>query len=264
MSEFGWREAIIKVLNDSAEAMHYGDIAEEIAEKQYRTSLGATPANTVNAHMSDSLNNEGVSSPFIRVSRGMYSLRPKAADSQSQVPTPNSTAPAEAEPTGFINAFGMYWLRSQVSWKASVRLLGKQQDATNQVDFTQQRGVYLLHDGRSVVYVGRVIDQGLGIRLRQHTLDRLNGRWDRFSWFGIYRVSENGEVIADQTATYGIETLITAMEALLIESLEPPQNRRRGDDFRASEFLQVTDPDIEKAQVLSLMDEFRAKMMSAL
>lgn len=36
------------------------------------------------------------------------------------------------------------------------------------------------------------------------------------------------------------------MEALLIEGLEPPQNRKRGDGFSAVEFIQAVDPDIEK------------------
>lgn len=42
----------------------------------------------------------------------------------------------------------------------------------------------------------------------------------------------------------GVATLIATMEALLIEGLEPPQNRRQGDGFSAVEFIQVTDPQI--------------------
>ncbi len=54
--------------------------------------------------------------------------------------------------------------------------------------------------------------------------------------------------------------LIVTMEALLIEGLEPPQDRRRGDDFRAVEFLQVEDPDIQKSQILSLIDELKKRL----
>ena len=50
------------------------------------------------------------------------------------------------------------------------------------------------------------------------------------------------------------------MEALLIEGLEPPQNRKRGDDFGAVEFLQVEDPELEKAQIHQLMDELKKKL----
>ena len=43
------------------------------------------------------------------------------------------------------------------------------------------------------------------------------------------------------------------MEALLIEGLEPPQNRRQGDGFNAVEFIQTMDPDIEKEQKRTLL-----------
>lgn len=64
----------------------------------------------------------------------------------------------------------------------------------------------------------------------------------------------------DGTGSFSLENLITTMEALLIEGLEPPQNRKRGDDFRAIEFLQVTDPEIHKSKIVSLMDELKAKL----
>jgi len=45
------------------------------------------------------------------------------------------------------------------------------------------------------------------------------------------------------------------MEALLIEALEPPQNRKRGDGFSAVEFIQVPNPDLEKKQKKALLAE---------
>lgn len=48
------------------------------------------------------------------------------------------------------------------------------------------------------------------------------------------------------------------MEALLIEGLEPPQNRKSGDEFRAIEFIQVADPAIlkrQKAELLKMLQE---------
>ncbi len=56
--------------------------------------------------------------------------------------------------------------------------------------------------------------------------------------------------------------LIATMEALLIESVEPAQNRRRGDDFRAVEFLQAVDPDIERNQILQTIRAFERRLMS--
>jgi hypothetical protein len=120
--------------------------------------------------------------------------------------------------------------------------------------------VYLLHDGRTVVYVGRTTNQPLGVRLRQHIVDRLNGRWDRFSWFGVYSVAEDASLNTAAAVNYDLTMLIVTMEALLIEGLEPPQNRKRGDDFRAVEFLQVEDPEIQKTQIVKLMDELKKKL----
>jgi hypothetical protein len=51
------------------------------------------------------------------------------------------------------------------------------------------------------------------------------------------------------------------MEALLIEGLEPPQNRKKGDAFRAVEFLQVEDPNIEKDQIIQVIDELKKKLL---
>ena len=128
------------------------------------------------------------------------------------------------------------------------------------MDFCLQKGVYLLHDGSKVVYVGRTTDQPLGARLRQHTSDRLNGRWDRFSWFGILSVKESGGLSDEPPDAFSIENLIATMEALLIEGLEPPQNRKRGDDFGGVEFLQVEDPELQKSQVMQIMDELKKKL----
>lgn len=255
MAELGWREAIIHVLQGHSEPMHYAAIAEAIAEQGLRTEFGATPAASVNSIISVSIQNEEDGSPFLRVGRGLYALRDSSA-TQAQLPASSTEEPDD---TGLINAFGMYWSRQSVLWISTPRILGQQQPGSTPVDFCEQKGVYLLHDGRAVVYVGRTTEQPLGIRLRQHVSDRLNGRWDRFSWFGVYPVSEAG-VLNTGAATYNLEMLIVTMEALLIEGLEPPQNRKRGDDFRAVEFLQVEDPDIQKKQVLQLMDELKKKL----
>ncbi|MCR9077315.1 MAG: hypothetical protein NXI07_14855, partial [bacterium] len=55
---------------------------------------------------------------------------------------------------------------------------------------------------------------------------------------GSLELNINGSITTD--------ILIATMEALLIEGLEPPQNRKRGDGFSAVEFLQVPDPELEK------------------
>ncbi|MGB8295830.1 MAG: GIY-YIG nuclease family protein [Polyangia bacterium] len=196
-------------------------------------------------------------SKVVRVARGYYSLA-TVAKKAGRTLAPASDA--ESDDTGLINAFGMFWTRAQVQWSGTPRLLGQQQPGSSPVDFAGQRGVYLLHDGRQVVYVGRTTDQPLGVRLRQHTVDRLNGRWDRFSWFGVFAPSEDGSLTTSSQPRYDLEMLITTMEALLIEGLEPPQNRKRGDDFKAVEFLQVEDPEIHKGRIMQLMESLKTKL----
>lgn len=244
MAELGWRDAIVKVLADAGEPMRYTDIAEIIVTRGLKTKVGATPAASVGATISVSMRDEGNASPFVKVSRAVYGLRQSGRAA--------AVAPAETageDEAGFINAFGMNWRRDNVDWKTIPKLLGQQQGG-QPVDFCNQKGVYLLHDGSRVVYVGRTIDQPLGVRLRQHTTDRLNGRWDRFSWFGILGVNENGGLKAAPSETLSVETLTATMEALLIEGLEPPQNRKRGDDFSAVEFIQVEDPELRRRQLI--------------
>jgi hypothetical protein len=53
---------------------------------------------------------------------------------------------------------------------------------------------------------------------------------------------------------YQSRYLIPALEALLIEALEPRQNRKRGDDLTAAEYFQKADPAVEKEQLKNLID----------
>lgn len=251
-----WRDAIIRVLSDANGPMHYSDIADAIAERELRQELGATPANSVNGCIFVSMQREGDRSPFVRLSRGMYALR----QGNGLVTDSRSVDESEADETGLINAFGMYWARSSVLWSAHPRVLGHQHPGSSPVDFCEQKGVYLLHDGHAVVYVGRTTDQPLGVRLRQHTIDRLNGRWNRFSWFGVCGVSESGALETPRNERFDLSMLIVTMEALLIEGLEPPQNRRRGDEFKAVEFLQAEDPDIQRQMQMRAIDELKRRL----
>jgi hypothetical protein len=259
-----WREAIIKVLQEANGAMHYSDIADAIIARKLRSEVGATPVKTVAAVISLS------SSEFVRTGRGEYTLRAKEPDQSSgptnvDEPTPEQIeqeveAVTEEESAGIIQAFGMYWARNSIVWSASPSLLGQQQSGAKPVNFTNQRGVYLLYDDRDVIYVGRATDQGLGKRLFQHTVDRLASRWNRFSWFGLWRVTQNGDLEEMSPRSLPADIIVTTMEALLIEGLEPPQNRRRGDDFRAVEYLQAEDPELEKRRMMSLLAEMSAKL----
>jgi hypothetical protein len=264
MRNMKWREAVEKVLRDAGAAMHYTEIAEAIISRGLRTDVGATPAATVSATIAIDMSN--ANSNFVRVGRGEYTLKdalllvarhPRPKDEKEvQAPQPESLE----EPAGIINAFGMYWRRDFVIWNSNPKILGQQQQGARTVNFSEQVGLYLLNDSREVVYVGRATDQRLGKRLYQHTLDRLNGRWDRFSWFGLLRVTDDGKLVGVDFASLSADTLTATMEALLIEGLEPSQNRKRGDDFRAVEYLQVRDPELNRKAQAALFEDLRAKL----
>jgi hypothetical protein len=60
----------------------------------------------------------------------------------------------------------------------------------------------------------------------------------------------------------GDSIVIATMEGVLIEGLNPRQNRKRGDDFQAIEFLQVEDPKLEMNRKLAIFQELAAHLKS--
>ena len=155
-----------------------------------------------------------------------------------------------------ITSFGMFWRRNAIEWSAAPNLFGMQQIGATPVDFANQRGIYLLYDNREVIYVGRTTDRALGRRLYEHTKDRLATRWDRFSWFGLLPVSDKG-YLGQLPETHDATKFIPALEAILIEALEPRQNRKRGDDLAAVEYIQHEDPEIVRRRNRAALDAVR-------
>ena len=84
-------------------------------------------------------------------------------------------------------------------------------------------------------------------------------RWDRFSWFGLLPVSNSGQ-LGSLPITYDAAKIIPALEAILIEALEPRQNRKRGDDLSAVEFIQREDLEIQKKRVKASLEAAIEKM----
>lgn len=275
MSNMQWRDAILRVLGQVDEPMHYTEIAQAVIDQGLRRDVGATPSSTVASFLgSDALKDQ-----IVKTERGYYILPSKlrsllknsmTSDSESDEivkeatrvsalnePSAVKTAtdPLESE-AGLIGSFGMFWHRNEVDWRTpKVRLLGVQLTGGDPIDFSEQAGIYLLHEGNRVIYVGRVTESRLGARLWEHTRDRLKARWDKFSWFGVRSVGDDGKLGEVPPPGMSIEALIATMEALMIEGLEPPQNRRQGDGFKALEFIQEVDPAIENERKRRLWHE---------
>lgn len=249
-----WRKAIEKVLSDASGAMHYKDLTDKIIEAGMRTDLGATPAATVSAHLTTAIKNEGSECPWQKIGRGLYVWKAKAGISpDAPAVVPIEEEEAEEEQYAIVSSFGMFWQRDAIEWSASPRILGMQQIGAEAVDFSKQIGIYLLYDGREVIYVGRATERPLGRRLYEHTFDRLSSRWNRFSWFGVLPVSDEGK-LGPMPDSFTGSSIIPALEALLIEALEPRQNRKRGDDLAAVEYIQKPDPEIQKRLVKQTME----------
>ena len=234
-SYLSWDKAILKVLKDAGTSMYYRDIAEKILEQGLVKTSGATPANTVNAY----LRGEKLSSLVTCIRRGEYILTELLNKNPALAKLPQSTNDPEDEESNvddaLITAYGRFWSRS--FWEDNkMNLYGvssKTQNATG-VDFTNYKGIYLLHKGYEVIYVGKATK--LGDRLSQHTKDDKRNRWDNFSWFSIDEIeSENkGQKLMN------LEGLMDTLEALLIETLGPERNKKVGNDFEDKEFEQVS------------------------
>ncbi|MGJ8514456.1 HTH domain-containing protein [Carnimonas bestiolae] len=262
MKDMPWKQAVEQVLRNTSSVMNRTEIADAIIAEKLRINVGATPAHTVAATLSMSIDKDGDASPFFRVRRGEYMLRElvdSTAHSSAALEQNVRYEENEESEAGGIKAFGVYWARDRVNWQRKPKLLGQQQIAAEAVDMCDQIGIYLLYDGREAIYVGRSIDRPLGIRLYEHTLDRLRGRWDRFSWFGLYDITSDGQ-LSDKRLDADPESLIRAMEAVLIESIEPRQNRKRGDDFSDIEYIQQTDPFIERERKRKILQDLAQKL----
>lgn len=257
--ELTWRKAIEKVLGEAPGAMHYKDLTDKIIADGLRSSLGATPARSVNAELTTAIKNEQDSCPFQKIGRGLFVWKAKAGI--NKLPgSVNEPPDDENDDVQYevISSFGMFWRRDAVDWSPTSKILGMQQIGAESVDFYKQIGIYLLYDGREVIYVGRATDRPLGRRLYEHTADRLSTRWDRFSWFGLLPVSEAGELGNIPDTYLGIK-IIPAVEAILIEALEPRQNRKRGDDLSAVEYIQREDPQIQKKKLMKSVEDALSK-----
>jgi HB1, ASXL, restriction endonuclease HTH domain len=271
--KISWVEAIIKVLTEEKRPMHYSEISELILSRGYYETAGATPDNTVSSQITTSIRKDGLHSPFIRVSRGTYALKDEFGPTKAEDETPGmpdvpavidaGTGEAEVaelnnddeQDASVIQALGMYWQRDLVIWRANPKIYGKQQANSEPIDFCEQRGVYILYDHHTVVYAGRSVDRPLGQRLFEHTKDRIGGRWNRFSWFGLRRVTDDGGLVEPEVSP-NFQALINSFEALLIEALEPPLNRKRGDNFNSMEYIQDIDPELKEQDIQSMLRSF--------
>ncbi len=148
-----------------------------------------------------------------------------------------------------IATYGTFWNPDAVHWGARgranpARLIGTTwyRGREIEIDVFPGVGVYVLYKDYQVVYVGKAAAETstLGVRLRDHLTDRLEGRWDSFSFYLVNRVNQVEPRLANAPASRLVEPKETAetIEALLIDLANPPLNRRRESIAGATELEQ--------------------------
>lgn len=148
-----------------------------------------------------------------------------------------------------IRNYGLFWKAEDVYWGGGRNagalygvLAGK--GAGDEVDFRNQRGIYVLYADYDLVYVGQNNSSNLLTRLKQHRNDDLAGRWNRVSWFGMRAVLKKGHRLAKFNETVHVSRthVLNHIEGILIHAAEPRLNRQGGKFGKNIErYLQVRD-----------------------
>ncbi|MCC5972369.1 MAG: GIY-YIG nuclease family protein [Pararhodobacter sp.] len=152
-----------------------------------------------------------------------------------------------------IKNYGLFWRRDGVHWATqgsglgSGHLKGFVREAKENwpVDFRRQVGVYCLYDDAfNLLYVGKAnSSEGLYVRLNKHRSGDLAERWSKFSWFGLKPVNwESDEpTLVDPEINPDTETIVRALEGVLILGAEPRLNRQGTNFGGAMKFDQYRD-----------------------
>ena len=153
-----------------------------------------------------------------------------------------------------IKNYGLFWERKLVFWgrpRVSGAIMGSMNKRDSlDVDFRDQKAIYVLHKNDRIVYIGQTGsgDDGLFSRLRQHTRNHLASRWDQFSWFGLLPVTKCGGLSSKAENQHADNCgALDHFEAILLSIVEPPLNKqgpRWGD--KVEQYYQVRHEEIEQ------------------
>jgi len=154
-----------------------------------------------------------------------------------------------------VTSYGLFWRADEIEWfpgqgnRKEFRLLGRigiNRPKLEVADFRRQQGIYILFDEYGPAYIGLAKRDRLGARLQDHLSDRLEGKWDRFSWFGFNEIAESPDedgVLSleqpRQKLTDDTSTTIGDLEALLIATMGPKLNRQKMGFDGAKEWKQI-------------------------
>jgi hypothetical protein len=273
-----WKYAIMKVLHDSPEPLHYSTIAEEIIRQNLRDRYSATPSITVNVNLWKNQTlfeyiedgdvsgwrlKDGVNPQEIVEMQRQYAIRatPLEQDIQQNEPVEDQDqadddqittqeAIEAVSKTNFVTCWGWMWRRDACKIiNNSIQLLGIQntRELSTYIDLTEQIGVYILYKDSQPIYVGQSKNLSIGRRLYEHSAKTTKwNKWNRFSWFGVYNINPETFklLIPDgENENYTTDALINGLEGVLIEILETSNayNIKTGSGMSGSQFFQYTE-----------------------
>lgn len=234
-----WIEAVIETLQKSKVSMSSEDLAIIISQSEKIATFKSTPDAAVIAVIEQNADifENGIGRT-VKLKKTFNYIEWKENNSISEVEESKYIKESiEKKTKKIIRTYGVYWQRDSVDWNGST-LMGRQLNG-QPVDFGEIKGIYILYDNREPIFVGQAISVGLLSKLKTHTQDRLANRWNRFSWFGIYGVNQSGSIHKVHTfSSAKINDIADALEAVLIEGLEPRQNRDNFAYFNGAEYSQ--------------------------
>lgn len=240
-----WQQAVLCVLRETNAPLHYTEVEREIIRRDLKSKTATSQA-TTNSALRNLLSKSGKNGVReIYNQKGVYAIASLGEKLNQQLREEEAAENGENRIT--VKALGLFWERNRVNWNSGNKLLGQQSENAITVDFADQDGVYILHDRRDIMYVGKTYTPtaryGLYKRLQDHHQDpRKTVYWDAFSWFGFKPVSAEGKLgEAPNTAT--LKSVIDVIEAIFIEALMPRLNQQSGEGMadarRDSLYLQV-------------------------
>ena len=174
----GIQEAITHVLRDAEEPLRADEIAHLIVENELRAEA---KVHSVNANLSTMVK-QGL---VVKPERALFQHN---SNPGQPVSAEEIQKAEEDEELNNVCAYGLYWEREKVNWnpgrgRSRGGLLGTAGDGSDQVDFSNQAGIYVLYSGMTPVYVGRTTAESnalLGRLSSHHNDDRKGARWDIF------------------------------------------------------------------------------------
>ena len=231
-----WAKAVLKVLREANEALHYREIYQRIANEKLVDTRGKTPLNTVGRVCRDLVDKSEIKWE----ERGVYRINQDGVENTDE--DKRGAYEDEQQSRKYPSrSYGLLWSRDKVNWEGGRKqkkkwdqgLLGQVIEGEKPNDFSEHAGIYLLHQYGRVMYVGQTSEK-LYDRLFDHTKPKsdLSERWNEFSWFSLSGVQETDQ--SDQSMSDVLSErnlIIDLLEAVLIEVILPPLNKQAGNNL---------------------------------